>query len=187
MARHDAQGRLSGFLVPMDWSGTNHGELWRPAAADAIRRHMLCAARFFEPQPASTQPLRRAVPSRKTAETVAQYLRTDPQGIAYAIEREWIIGPFRDDPLCRLGEGATFAGTTRSGPSLQDIYGVDEYREHQPLFAAQTAATHRAEVLARQNYVRLAESIGSLVFPLCLLHWFALLPEDCSVRTHVRH
>jgi hypothetical protein len=93
------------------------------------------------------------VPQCEPAQARTKNLWVDSESVAYAVERKRIVGSFGDDPLGRLGESATLARATHAVPTLQNVDRIDEDREHQALFTAQSAATHPAEELARQNYV----------------------------------
>src|SRR6202030_4350288 len=111
------------------------------------------------------------------------------EGVTHAVERKRVVGSFGDDPLGRLGKRAALAGAAHPIPTLENVDRVNQDREHQPLFAAESAAAHPAEELTRQNYVGQRESISPLKFTLRLFHFSSLLLErapGCPTSGHHR-
>src|SRR6202034_2147785 len=147
------------------------------------------AAGFLEAQAHGTEAIGYAMAHRESVEAAAQHRGIDPERIANAIESEGMVGAAGDDPLGGLGECATLAHAAEAIPALQDIDGVNEDGEHQALLAAEPAAAHRAEELARQDDIGRRHRIQRFTLALRLIHCHELLlrPDAAGpIRTQGR-
>src|SRR5258708_4436432 len=121
------------------------------AAAHTIDREPLHPVGFLEPKPREHA----AIPSLRLHQQVAQVppqrLRIYRQRIAYVVERERARSALAENPVARFGEALAFARGERRTPVLHDVDRINQYREHQALFAGQPMVAAEVEELDGQD------------------------------------